>query len=241
MLSRMTPTSRRQRLAAPIVAALAVVAVVFAVAGPATAAKPKQTQGEESCRINTEEGAYFLPPGTTITIDVGDGLPKEVYVCRNGKWEKKESKLLFPKVKTLTSVNYQTVVAIRDNNGNPIGPVKKTLGGNGNTDRKLYGISTSPGSVKKRTLDGNSSSERALYGVSTSPGKTSKRTLDNNTSDRKLYGVSSSPGRTPKRTLSGNANNDRSLYGFGTSPGKKRTLDNNSSTTRALDNNTTTV
>jgi hypothetical protein len=169
MNSRTTPTSRRQRLAAPIVAALAVVAVVFAVAGPATAAKPKHTPGEESCRINTEEGAYFLPPGTTITIDVGDGLPKEVYVCRNGKWEKKESKLLFPNVKTLTSVNYQTVVAIRDNKGNPFGPVKKTLGGNGinmtkstSTERTLYGISTSPGSVKKRTLDNNGTTFRAL-------------------------------------------------------------------------------
>jgi hypothetical protein len=96
-----------------------IVVVVFAtaVAGPAAAAAKKPTtEDHSSCRLDVAGGSIYYPAGTEITVDVGDGT-KEVYVCRNGQWEKKTLMPRHAVRATVTSFEFQSVLDVRTTTG----------------------------------------------------------------------------------------------------------------------------
>jgi hypothetical protein len=105
---------RLRSLTGSALAAITVL-VVFATAvvGPAAAATKKPTTEDHStCRLDVAGGSIYYPAGTEITVDMGDGT-KEVYVCRNGQWQKKT---LMPRQAVraaVTSFESQSVLEVR--------------------------------------------------------------------------------------------------------------------------------
>lgn len=99
------------RTALAVMAVLVVLATAAAGTAAAAAKKPT-TEDHSTCRLDVPGGAIYYPAGTEITVDMGDGT-KEVYVCRNGNWEKKTSKAGFVVRRAISSFDYQSVSSVQ--------------------------------------------------------------------------------------------------------------------------------